>query len=158
MADSAVFTMRGDSYETGDIVQYYDEESNSNPLRRITEVSADGKSYVVRGDNEPDQVAIQISADDVSGRVLFSSAFLYGFLKFYTTALGAAVTVLLAFLMLMMSDILMFRKRRAELIARREARARKEALMLKNKQNLSGEPGTGKRAESYRKASGQKTG
>ena len=135
----AVFTMRGDSYETGDIVQYYDEESNSNPLRRITEVSADGKSYVVRGDNEPDQVAIQISADDVSGRVLFSSAFLYGFLKFYTTALGAAVTVLLAFLMLMMSDILMFRKRRAELIARREARARKEALMLKNKQNLSGE-------------------
>lgn len=79
MADSAVFTMRGDSYETGDIVQYYDEESNSNPLRRITEVSADGKSYVVRGDNEPDQVAIQISADDVSGRVLFSSAFYMDF-------------------------------------------------------------------------------
>ncbi|HIU26944.1 MAG TPA: hypothetical protein IAD16_01005 [Candidatus Fimisoma avicola] len=139
MADSAVFTMSRDSYETGDIVQYYDEESNSNPLRRITEVSDDGNSYVVRGDNEPDQVAIQISAEDVSGRILFSSTFLYGFLKFYNTALGAAVTVILAFLMLMMSDILMFKKRRAELIAKREARARKEALMLKNKQNISGE-------------------
>lgn len=139
MAESAVFTWSSDSYEVGDIVQYYDEESDSNPIRRITEVSADGSSYLVRGDNESDQAEIEISADSVSGRVFFSSTFLYGFLKFYATASGAAVTVLLSFLMLMMSDILMFRKRRAAVLAKREAMAKKEARMLKNRQNISGE-------------------
>ena len=133
-AKSALFTKSKDSYEVGDIVQYFDGEYN--PVRRVTEVSADGQTYTVVGDNEPSSDAVEVKAEDISGAVFWSSTFLYGFIDFYVTALGAAVTVLLSFIMLMMSDFLMFRKRKAELMAKREAQEKKEALKLKVRQGV----------------------
>lgn len=133
-AKSALFTKSKDSYEVGDIVQYFDGEYN--PVRRVTEVSADGQTYTVVGDNEPSSDAVEVKAEDISGAVFWSSTFLYGFIDFYVTALGAAITVLLSFIMLMMSDFLMFRKRKAELMAKREAQEKKEALKLKVRQGI----------------------
>lgn len=133
-AKSAVFTKTQSSYEEGDIVQYFDGEYN--PVRRVIDISDDGKTYTVLGDNESSSDAVKINAEDISGRVFFSSKGLYGFVKVYHTAIGAAVTVLLSLLLLLMSDLLMYRKRKAALQAKRDAKARKEARKLKVRQGL----------------------
>lgn len=133
-ARSVVFTKAQEDYEKGDVVQYFDGEYN--PVRRVVDVSANKSTYTLKGDNESDSQTVEVKAEDVSGKVFMSSTFFYGFFKVYNTALGAALTVLLSFLLLMMSDILMFKKRRAELIAKREAKAKKEARKLKVKQGL----------------------
>ena len=72
---SAVFTKTQSEYNVGDIVQYFDGEYN--PVRRITEISDDGKTYTVQGDNEAADKAVKIDAKNVSGRVLFSHKALY---------------------------------------------------------------------------------
>lgn len=136
-AKSAVFTKVERNYEKGDMVQYFD--GKYNPVRRVTDVSADGETYTVVGDNEAASEAVEIKAEDISGKVFFSSEALYGFMKVYTTALGAAITVVISFLLLMMSDILMYRKRKAKLQEKREAKARKEARKLKVRQGLEGD-------------------
>ena len=113
-AKSAVFTKVQSSYKEGDIVQYFDGEYN--PVRRVIDVSDDGKTYTVVGDNESASDAVKIKA----------------------TALGAAITVLISFILLMMSDILMYRKRKAKLQAKREAQAKKEARKLQVRQGIEG--------------------
>lgn len=133
-AKSAIFTKTSASYEKGDIVQYFDGEYN--PVRRVIDVSDDGETYTVLGDNESDSEAVEIKAEDISGKVFLSSKALYGFIKVYVTALGAAITVVLSFLLLMMSDLLMFRKRKAAARAKQEAYAKKEARKLKNRQGI----------------------
>ena len=131
---SAVFTKTQSEYNVGDIVQYFDGEYN--PVRRITEISDDGKTYTVQGDNEAADKAVKIDAKNVSGRVFFSSKALYGFLKVYHSVVGAAATVLISFLLLIMADLLMYKKRKAALEEKRAAQARKEARKLKVKQGL----------------------
>ncbi len=135
-AKSAVFTKLQSSYEEGDVVQYFDGEYN--PVRRVTDVSEDGKTYTVVGDNESASDAVKVKAEDISGKVFLSSKLLYGFIKVYATALGAAITVLISFVLLMMSDILMYRKRKAKLQAKREAQAKKEARKLQVRQGIEG--------------------
>ena len=135
-AKSAVFTKVQSSYEEGDVVQYFDGEHN--PVRRVTDVSEDGKTYTVVGDNESASDAVKVEAEDISGKVFLSSKLLYGFIKVYATALGAAITVLISFVLLMMSDILMYRKRKAKLLAKREAQAKKEARKLQVRQGIEG--------------------
>ena len=135
-AKSAVFTKVQSSYKEGDIVQYFDGEYN--PVRRVIDVSDDGKTYTVVGDNESASDAVKIKAEDIKGKVFLSSKLLYGFIKVYATALGAAITVLISFILLMMSDILMYRKRKAKLQAKREAQAKKEARKLQVRQGIEG--------------------
>lgn len=133
-AKSAVFIKAQKEYSQGDAVQYFD--GKYNPVRRVTDVSDDGETYTVVGDNESKSEAVKIKADDIKGKVFFTSKMLYGFIKVYATAFGAAVTVILSFLLLMMSDILMFRKRKAVAQAKREAYAKKQARKLQVKQGL----------------------
>lgn len=134
-AKSGIFTKVSGEYKEGDIVQYFDGQYN--PVRRVIDVSEDGKTYTVVGDKEDKTDAVKVKASDISGKVFFDSKLLYGFLKIYATALGAALTVLLSFILLMMSDILMFKKRKAALQAKREAQAKKEARKLKAKQGMA---------------------
>ena len=133
-AKSAVFIKTQKEYSEGDAVQYFDGEYN--PVRRVTDISDDGETYTVVGDNEAKSESVKIKAEDIKGKVFFSSKILYGFLKVYATALGAAITVVLSFLLLMMSDILMFKKRRAAAQAKREAYEKKQARKLQVKQGL----------------------
>ena len=133
-AKSAVFIKTQKEYSEGDAVQYFD--GKYNPVRRVTDISDDGETYTVVGDNESKSEAVEIKADDIKGRVFFTSKMLYGFIKVYATAFGAAITVVLSFLLLMMSDILMFKKRRAAAQAKREAYAKKQARKLQVKQGL----------------------
>lgn len=133
-ARSAIFTKTQTSYEKGDVIQYFD--GKYNPARRIVEVSEDEETYTVVGDNEAASEAVEVKAEDVRGKVIMNSTALYGFIKVYHTALGAAVTLLLSFALLMVADLLMYKKRKAALQAKREAIARKEARKLKVKQGL----------------------
>lgn len=136
-AKSAVFTKKQAEYDKGDVVRYFDGETNS--VKRVTDVTDDGQSYTVVGDNESDSEAVTIKSEDISGKVFLSSKALYGFIKIYVSALGAALTVLLSFLMLMMSDILMYKKRRANARAKREAYEKKQARKLQVRQGIEGE-------------------
>ena len=114
-------------------MQYFDGEYN--PVRRVTDVSETEKTYTVVGDNESASDAVKVKAEDISGKVFLSSKLLYGFIKVYATALGALITVLISFVLLMMSDILMYRKRKAKLQAKRVR------LRLKKEARTSGQAG-----------------
>lgn len=131
---SAIFTRVKPTYKEGDIVQYFDGEYNT--ARRVIEISDNGETFTLLGDNEDSSEAVTIKADDIKGKVFLSSKLLYGFIKFYVSTLGAAITVLLSFILLLVPDILMYRKRKADLQAKREAAAKKEARKLKVKQGL----------------------
>ncbi len=133
-AKSAVFTKTNGSYEEGDVVQYFD--GKYNPVRRIIEISEDEKTYTLLGDNEATSDSVKVKAEDIRGKVIFSSKSLYGFMKVYHTTLGAAITMVISMLLIVMGDILMFKKRKAALKERREAQARKEARKLKVKQGI----------------------
>lgn len=134
-AKSAVFAKLEASYEVGDMVQYYDEEIDRNPVRRIIEVSEDGDTYVVLGDNEDASEAVTIKADDISGgKVFFSSKGLYGPVNYFFSVLGAVTLVFVSFFLLLIPDLLMYKKRKAALEEKRAIQAKKEARKLAVKQ------------------------
>ena len=136
-ARSAVFASLESEYEVGDIVQYYDEEINRNPVRRVIEVSNDGNTYTVLGDNEDESKAVTITADDISGgKVFYDSKFLYGIVDYYFSVLGCLTLVFLSFFLLIVPDLLMFKTRKAKLQEKREIQAKKEARKLAVKQGL----------------------
>ncbi len=130
-AKSGIITWVKGSYQVGDPVQYTVDDTN--PVSRVKSVSEDGETYTLQGDN--DSKSREVSEDDIVGKVIFSSQGYYKFLKVYSTALGAALTVVLSFILLFMSDILMFRKRktalkekRAEIMRKREEEIKKKGI------------------------------
>lgn len=136
-AKSAIFAKLDSEYKVGDVVQYYDEEINRNPVRRIIEVSKDGDTYTVLGDNEDDSKAVTITADDISGgKVVYHSKALYGFLDYYFSVLGCITLVFISFFLLIVPDLLMYKTRKAKLEEKRAIQAKKEARKLAIKQGL----------------------
>ena len=136
-AKSAVFATLESEYKVGDVVQYYDEEINRNPVRRIIEISADGNTYKVVGDNEDKADAVKITKDDISGgKVVFASKALYGVVDYYFSVLGALTLVFISFFLLIVPDLLMYKTRKANLEAKKAAQAKKEARKLAVKQGL----------------------
>ncbi len=136
-AKSAVFAKLQSEYEVGDVVQYYDEEIKRNPVRRIVEISQDGNTYTVLGDNEDESKAVTITADDISGgKVVYDSTFLYGVVDYYFSVLGCITLVFVSFFLLIIPDLLMFKTRKAKLEEKREIQAKKEARRLAVKQGL----------------------
>lgn len=134
-AKSAVFAKLESSYQVGDMVQYYDEKIDRNPVKRIVEVSEDGATYVVLGDNEDDTQKVTIKADDISGgKVFFSSKGLYGPVNYFFSVLGAVTLVFISFFLLLIPDLLMYKKRKAALEEKRAIQAKKEARKLAIKQ------------------------
>ena len=143
MPRSGIISKTSSSYEVGDIVQYLDESTDpvSNPVRRIVDISEDGKTYTVLGDNEADINKIDIKASDISGgKVIVASTGLYDIFKVMISVIGCAIFVILSFLFLLVPDFFMYKKRKAALEAKREAQAKKEARKLRVKQGLDVEP------------------
>lgn len=136
-AKSAVFASKESSYSVGDIIQYYDDEIKRNPVRRIIEISKDGDTYTVLGDNEKPEEAVVVKAEDISGgKVFFDSKLLYGVVDYYFSVLGALTLVFVSFFLLIVPDLLMYKTRKAKLEEKRAAQAKKEARKLAVKQGL----------------------
>ena len=136
-AKSAVFTKLASDYKVGDVVQYYDEEINRNPVRRVIEVSKDGNTYIVLGDNEDESKAVTITKEDISGgKVVFDSKLLYGVVDYYFSVLGAVTLVFISFFLLIVPDLLMYKTRKAKLEEKMAIKAKKEARKLAVKQGL----------------------
>lgn len=125
-------------YDKGDVVQYFDGEYN--PVGRV--IKADDEKVTISRESPDDpNGSVTVEKSDVCGKVVFHTQKMYGFFGWYHTALGAVTTVLIVAFLLCIGDLLMIKKRKAELEKKRAAQAKKEAMKLKNRMNALNKTG-----------------
>lgn len=123
-AGSIVVVKARGSYAAGELVQY-DAGDGTHPVSRVTAVEAGNLTLC----NQQGQT-VTVTARQIHGAVAWHAAWCYGFMKFYRTALGAAINLAAAFLLLLLPDLLMIKKRKAALEAHRHDYARRHAGSL----------------------------
>lgn len=120
---ACVMAKSATSYEVGDVVIHLDGEKNL--VRKVVSISENQATYELQGLSE--DKSVKIPAEDIYGKVFASPAGLYSFNMKYHSAVGAAVLVILSFLLLITPDIMMYKTRKQKLAEYRENQAKKKA-------------------------------
>lgn len=131
-AGSVIF-LRHSEYQEEDVVFYSSADGKKAGI--ITEKEENKDLYVIKGDNESKETIVEASAID--GKIVMASKLFYKFFKIYLSVIGVAASIIICFVLILIPDILMFKKRREAAQAKREAYAKKQARKLKVKQGIT---------------------
>ena len=129
-SQSAVFLKIESDYQKGDLV-FYDLQGKKG-AGKIVNAAADGETLSVQGSKETQ--TIEIPTEDIGGKIIGHSHRLYGFFKHYMSTIGVALSIMICFILILIPDILMFKKRKAAAEAKRAAYQKRQERKLKVKQ------------------------